>query len=283
MAEKKPRKKRSDFGKKRGKRMKNPRLQTGSIDFRTIGTQQISNLTSLIGTMASLSRPIIQQPISTELSRYAPRDLEMRQMIPQPQERADVQQAQEEPSQTEQVRRAMGERIARLRKEEAALFLKGKVMETKNMLIGQELQQKQMELIEQDNSMDLKRKSFLVEQIYGTSSTQGFARIQSQILGQNYTGKQAEETLKKLGGTDNYRNYLVEQAGLNPALIDYKEVKVGERGKLRKDWFYNPQKADLQRGQEEISAEDFFSAKNESPRILEDTTGYIGEDISEEE
>jgi len=251
MTEKKPRKTRKDKGVKRGKRkMKNPRLQIGSIDFRTIGTQQTigqPNLTSLIGTIASLAKQVVpfEQQISTELSKYAPRDLEMRQMIPQPQQRPDVQQAQEEePSQTGEVRRAMGERIGRLRKEEASLFLKGKVMETKNMLMGKELQQKQMELVEQDKSMDLKRKSFLVEQVYGTTSNQGFARIQSQILGADYTGKQAGETIQQTGGIDNYRNFLLSSAGLNPALVDYKEVKAGGKGKARKDYFYNPQKAD---------------------------------------
>jgi len=109
MAEtKKPRKPRKDKGKKRGKRTKNPRLQTGSIDFRTIGTNAISgpNLTSLIGTLASLPRqvqpnlpqqPNIQEIISTELAKYAPRDVIKTQNFPQPpQERADVEQGQEE-------------------------------------------------------------------------------------------------------------------------------------------------------------------------------------------
>jgi len=140
MAEtKKPRKTRSDKGKKRGKRgkgIKNPRLQIGSIDFRTIGTQQIMgpNLTSLIGTLSSLARPIaphqpekkeksIQEIISTELARYAPRDLALRQNIPPPpQEKPDVEQAQEElsiddPTRQiiEQMRRQQGNVIRNIR------------------------------------------------------------------------------------------------------------------------------------------------------------------------
>jgi hypothetical protein len=252
--EKKGRKKRKDAGGRRGKRKgtTNPKVQTGSIDFRTIGTQQ--NITSLIGTVAALSRPIIQPEISTELTKYAPRDLAKSQNIPQPQQKPDIQQAQEETQESNigQVKKAMGERIGRLRKEEAYLFLKGKGMESKNVLMSKELQQKQIEIAEQDKSIDLKRKSFLVEQIYGTTNTQGFARIQSQISGLNYTGKEAEELMRESGGIDNYRKQLREEAGLNPALVDYKEIKAGERGKSRRDYFYNPQKADLQRGQEEI-------------------------------
>jgi len=248
--EKKPRKTRKDKGKKRGKRTKNPRLQTGSIDFRTIGTQQTfgPNLSSLVGTLASLARPIV--PFQPSMPQQISSELIMRQNIPQPQERADVEQNQEETSTTE-IRRAMGNRIARLTREEASLFLKGKVMEAKNILADKELQQKQMELVEQDRSMDLKRKSFLVEQIYGQSSNQVFSRVQSEVTGKKVTQKEVETAIKQLGGTDNYRTYLMEQAELNPALADYKEVKVGERGRGRKEWFYNPQKADLQRGQEE--------------------------------
>lgn len=131
--EKKPRKPRKDKGTKRGKRTKNPRLQTGSIEFKHIGTTAKSetkktkepkgtNLTTLVGTLATLPRQIqpnlpqpynpkkeeekkkkekeeLQQFISTELAKYAPRDLSVTQPqnIPQPpQERPDVQQAQEE-------------------------------------------------------------------------------------------------------------------------------------------------------------------------------------------
>jgi hypothetical protein len=258
MAEKKPRKTRKDKGVKRGKKgIKNPRLQIGSIDFRTIGTQQTfgqPNITSLIGTMASLARPVIPQylqpQVSTELANYAPRDLPKN--IPPPQFRPDVEQGQEE--QSEQVRRAMGGRIARLRKEEASLVLKKNQMEETNMMMGEELRQKQMEIVEQDKSMDLKRKSFIVEQIYQNSAPNALARIHSQITGENITADQAS-TFKgnSIQELNVYRNFLMEQAGLNPELADSKKVKVGERGKARKDWFYNPQKADLQRAQEESS------------------------------
>jgi hypothetical protein len=63
--EKKGRKKRKDAGVKRG--IKNPRLQTGSIDFRTIGTQ---NLTSLIGSIASTQQvKNIDQNLANELRK----------------------------------------------------------------------------------------------------------------------------------------------------------------------------------------------------------------------
>ena len=241
MAEKKPRKKRSDFGKKRGKRMKNPRLQTGSIDFRTIGTQQISNLTSLIGTMASLSRPIIQQPISTELSRYAPRDLEMRQMIPQPQERIGIQQAQEEePSQTEQVRRAMGERIGRLRKEEAALFLKSKVSEVKNMLIGQELQINSQKLIENEGFLSKQKEDL--------------------IKGSNYLQKPELKRIFEKEGIDieptddltDLRITYLRSMGLKIGEDFNLKGREGARGKASKELDLIPIiKQDFQRAQEE--------------------------------
>lgn len=257
---KKPRKPRKDKGKKRGKRIKNPRLQTGSIDFRTIGTSATMgpNLTSLIGSMAALARPIVQpqylQPqVSTELVNYAPRDLPKN--TPPPQFRPDTEQAQEEePQAAEEVRRAMGQRIGRLREEEAKLFLKGKVSEAKNMKLDDELRQKQMQLVEQDEAMDLKRKSFLVEQIWGQSASNVFARVQSEIQGKPISSTKVDEKIIEVGGTDNYRNYLIEQAGLNPALVDKKLVRAGERGRQRKEWFYNPQKADLQRAQEEKPA-----------------------------
>jgi len=261
---KKARKPRKDKGTKRGKKgakgTANPQFQRGSIDFRTIGTQQTSNPTLLAGLIAS--RAVVpqylqpQQPqTSTELANYAPRDLPRN--IPPPQYRPDVEQAQEETPeglQTTQVRQAMGERIGRLRKEEASLFLKGKGMEAKNMKLGEELQQKQSELIAQDKDMDLKRKSFIVEQVYGATNKQAYSRIQSQILGMEYTGAEAEETMKEMGGQAQYREYLLTRAGLDPTLVDFKEVKAGTRGKARKDYFYNPQKADLQRAQEERPA-----------------------------
>lgn len=259
-APKKTRKTRSDKGKKRG-RPSNPRVQTGSIDFRTIGTQQTMgpNLTSLIGTLASLARPVIpSQPeqVSTELARYAPRDLPAQSnqnTPPPPQERPDTNQAQEETPITE-IKRAMGERIGRLRKEEASLFLKGKGLEAKNILIQKDLLSSEKKLIEEQESMDLKRKSFLVEQIYGTNNNQGFARIQSQLTGLQWTGKEVEQIRQEQGGLDNYRKYLIKTAGLNPAFVDSREISAGSTRK-RTDWFYNPNKADLQRAQEERPAQ----------------------------
>jgi hypothetical protein len=141
-----------------------------------------------------------------------------------------------------------------LRKEEASLILKGKEMEERNMMMNEELQQKQNKIIEQDQSIDLKRKNFIVEQIYGTTADAAFARIISQLTGLLYTRKEINDEIREDGGIDNYRKYLVETAGLNPDLVDSKQIKVGERGKGRTDWFYNPQKADLQRAQEETPA-----------------------------
>lgn len=255
---KKARKPRKDKGTKRGKKgakgTANPQFQRGSIDFRTIGTQQTSNPTLLAGLIAS--RAVVPQYLqpqqSTELANYAPRDLPKN--VPPPQFKPDEEQGQEENPQYRQVKQVMGERIGRLRREEASLILQGKVMEAKNMKLGEELQQKQSELIAQDKDMDLKRKSFIVEQVYGATNKQAYSRIQSQILGMEYTGAEAEETMKEMGGQAQYREYLLTRAGLDPTLVDFKEVKAGTRGKARKDYFYNPQKADLQRAQEERPA-----------------------------
>ena len=287
----KPRKTRKDKGKKRGKRIKNPRLQTGSINMRLIGTSATSapNLTALAGLVAS-SRPVFptfsqdqqlinelrdkEEKIKKQEEKILSTELVIRQqnMPPPPQTRPDVEQGQEEVSPAGQVRRAMGKRIARKEKEiedleevEAKLYVKSKilerknkqteeqakVMEAQNMLMSNELQQKKHQLIEQDKAIDLKRKSFLVEQIYTTTADAGLARIKSQLTGIDWNGKEIAQEKQEEGGLENYRKYLMKQAGLNPALVDSREIKVGERGKGRKDFFYNPEKLDLQQGQEE--------------------------------
>ena len=129
--EKKARKPRKDKGVKRSKGAKgtkNPQFQTGSIDFRTIGTSATTgvNLTKLAGLVSSSRAiaPLVSQPqmnveevISRELAKYTPRDLPKN--VPPPQFRPDVSQGQEETpalSQTTQVRQAMGSKIERLRK-----------------------------------------------------------------------------------------------------------------------------------------------------------------------
>ena len=86
MAEKKRRKKRSDIGKKRKPRIKNPYLQTGSINMRHIGT----NLTQLVGLMSRPHMPnapnyqegeqglVTIQKELTELSKAFKADVEER-------------------------------------------------------------------------------------------------------------------------------------------------------------------------------------------------------------
>jgi len=253
---KKTRKPRKDKGTKRRKRTKNPQFQTGSIDFRTIGTQQTmgQNATLLAGLISSRAvvpqylQPQQPQQTSTELTTYAPRDLPKN--VPPPQFEPDVEQGQEETPQSSQVRQAMGERIGRLRKEAEKIEEVSKQLQESNLMAGEELRQKQIELIEQDKAMDLKRKSFLVEQIYGTSNDTALARIKSQITGLQWTSAEIKQDKAEQGGIDNYRKYLVKQAGLDPELVDNRKVKAGAT-KERTDWFYNPQKADLQRAQEE--------------------------------
>jgi hypothetical protein len=259
-SEKKPRKTRKDKGTKRGKKgMTNPRVQTGSIDFRTIGTQQTfgPNLTSLIGTVASLARPIV--PFQPSVPQQVSSELIMRQNIPPAQERADVEQNQEETPTTE-VRRAMGERIGRLRREEASLFLKGKGMEAKNIQLEEyankvksELQTSNEKLIQKEQALDSAKKDFTTQRIYETNSDQGFARIVSQLRGLQYTGDEIKSEIKDVygGNKDEFREALMRESGLNPDFKDKRKVKTGRGGRERTDYFYNPQKADLQRAQEE--------------------------------
>lgn len=271
VSEKKTRKPRKDKGKRRGrKQTKNPQFQKGSLDFRHIGTSQSSNATLLAGLIASravVPQYLQPQTTSTELTTYAPRDLPKN--VPSPQFRPDEEQAQEETPQYTQVKQAMGGRIQRQNKEIERLQEVSKQIQESNLMAGEELRQKQHELIEQDKDMDLKRKSFLVEQVYTTPSNAGFARIKSQITGIQWTGEeiaQDKEDLRAELSLENpkltktqlnelvnkqYRDSLIERAGLDPTLVDFREVKVGERGKMRKDFFYNPQKADLRRAQEE--------------------------------
>lgn len=291
MTEKKPRKKRSDAGKKRGKRIKNPRLQTGSIDFRTIGTNYTMgpNLTSLIGTMSALARPVPQQQylqpqISTELAAYMPRDLPKN--VPPPQFKPDVEQSQEE-----NIKSTMGKRINRLRHEEASLYLKNKVSEARNIKLEEkkyelqnELQQSSKKILQQQEELDLDKKNHLVHQIYSTNNANGYSRLKSKLTGVNFTGKELKDELDEYG-QEGVREMLLSYVGINPALVDFREIKTGERGKSRKDYFYNPQKQDLQRGQEEITAEEFYGLKETEPKILSDISGYtqIGEDMSHEE
>ncbi len=184
--EKKPRKKRSDFGKKRGKRkgIKNPRLQTGSIDFRTIGTQQISNLTSLIGTMASLSRPIIQpsqlniqEMISTELSKYAPRDIIKVENIPHFQ--PDIEQGQEERPFVESAQ------------ESAALKLQRKAMSNRVQNLRKEVEETQLQKAEAEKNLDIVQQKIVRQQ-------KQFAITGKKNLIETVNGYQAQYLKQKL-------------------------------------------------------------------------------------
>ena len=255
--QKKTRKSRKDKGTKRGKRTtKNPQFQTGSIDFRTIGTHATSNPTLLAGLIAS--RAVVpqylqpQQPqTSTELTTYAPRDLPKN--IPPPQFRADTEQAQEEVS--TQVRKAMGERIGRLRKEEASLFLKGKGMEAKNMKLGEELRQKQHELIEQEGFVN-KQKQDLIK---------GSNYLQKPGL-EKILREQGEELTGSEDLTDMRMAYLRNQ-GLTFNKDFTISTRVGARGKASKEFDIVPiVKQDIQRAQEEVpEAEERFNESEEEP------------------
>jgi hypothetical protein len=185
MAEiKKPRKTRKDKGKKRGKRIKNPRLQTGSIDFRTIGTQQISNLTSLIGTMASLSRPIIQpsqlniqEMISTELSKYAPRDIIKVENIPHFQ--PDIEQGQEERPFVESAQ------------ESAALKLQRKAMSNRVQNLRKEVEETQLQKAEAEKDLDIVQQKIVRQQ-------KQFAITGKKNLIETVNGYQAQYLKKQL-------------------------------------------------------------------------------------
>lgn len=255
MVEKKPRKTRKDKGKKRGKkRTKNPQFQRGSIDFRTIGTQQTmgQNATLLAGLISS--RAVVpqylqpQQQISTELVRYAPRDLVKN--VPPPQFKPDTEQSQEETSQATQVRQAMGQRIGRLRKEtedleekEAVLYIKSKGLERRNIQMeeqGKKLQEELMtsskKIIEQQDILSEQRR----ELISGVNSfqAQGLIKLLKE-QGVEPISDRAEPLRKQLLETKGFK---FEE--------DFKmELKKGKGGGV--NVIVPIEKQDLQRAQEE--------------------------------
>jgi hypothetical protein len=109
---KKPRKTRKDKGKKRGKRIKNPQFQRGSIDFKTIGTSQTfgSNLTRLAGVLSSranqpsmdyqkrLEEDVkkLQEKLQENVKERAIITTPSSQPTPPSQPRPDIQRGQEE-------------------------------------------------------------------------------------------------------------------------------------------------------------------------------------------
>lgn len=248
-SQKKTRKPRKDKGTKRGKRgtTANPQFSKGSIDFRTIGTNATSNPTLLAGLISS--RAVVpqylqpqqpQQPqISTELAKYAPRDLPKN--VPPPQFKPDTEQAQEETpevSQATEVRQAMGERIGRLRKEEASLFLKGKIMEAKNMKLGEELTKNSKRLIEQQDVLTEQRNELIT----------GVNAFQAQGL----TKLLKDKGIQPSGNTFEMRKQYLETKGLTFGEDFKKELKTGRGGGVE---IYVPvEKQDLQRAQEERPA-----------------------------
>lgn len=245
MAEKKPRKPRKDKGIKRGKRTKNPRLQTGSIDFRTIGTKETKgpNLTTLIGTLATLPRQVqpnlpqpynakeeeekkkkekeqLQQFISTELAKYAPRDLAKQNFPQPPQERPDMQQAQEEVlnyrSQVEDLSRevaayklqkvALTSNIRNTRKqaEKEKKRLEEELQDIENYgRIQQELQNKNIEELRQQSgnaAAELQRQSAETERLR-----------QANILAEGDLRRQLEETEKLRKKAEEMKEDIVKQ------------------------------------------------------------------------
>lgn len=249
---KKTRKPRKDKGIKRGKRgtgPKKPQFQTGSIDFRTIGTQQTSNATLLAGLIASRAvvpqylQPQQPQQTSTELTRYAPRDLPRN--VPPPQFRPDSEQGQEEVSQATQVRQAMGERIGRLRKEaedleekEAILYVKSKGLERRNLQMEEQGKKLQEELTMASEKVK-EQKNELIK---------GANFLQQSDLRRALSAEELE------GATDltDMRSAYLMAKGLKVSEDYTFRAREGARGKAAKEFDIVPiQKQDLQRAQEE--------------------------------
>lgn len=162
---KKPRKTRKDKGKKRGKRtIKNPRLQTGSLDFRHIGTTATmgTNLTALAGLVAS-SRPAFptfsqDQQLINELRKKEEQVknteliIKQQNIPPQPAFEPDVEQGQEENYHFRQVKRAMGNRIARLNQEKEDLQT---LLETNKTLTEEQINDLQERIAKLQDDIDL--------------------------------------------------------------------------------------------------------------------------------
>lgn len=110
--EEKKRKPRKDKGKKRVKRIKNPKLQTGKLEFKHIGT----NLTSLIGAYATTLRNPVMMPSQPQAQ------MSNELIVRQPQETMEIKATKPRPVvsenvNTESIRRAMGSRIQHIREE----------------------------------------------------------------------------------------------------------------------------------------------------------------------
>lgn len=276
--EPKKRKPRKDKGKKRGKRMAKPRFQTGSIDFRTIGTQQTmgQNATLLAGLLSSsrammpypppqqTTIPDIQKMISTELIKYAPRDLpnqpptSQESFVPPPAQEPDTQQAQEEGQEERAVlklqRQALTANIRNLRKGKEKLQEEFKQTQEKLFYSQQQQEQLQEELtanskklIEQEQIKEgLQRdiKQNLVEKYMGAQRST-LLRLVKKTPQQMYY-----ETIKGLDTSelDDMRFLLLkEQQGITRNQI-IENPKGGRGGGI--NWMLAPAQ-DLQRAQEE--------------------------------
>ncbi len=227
--EKKPRKTRKDKGIKRGKRkIKNPRLQTGSIDFRTIGTQQTfgPNLTSLVGSIASLSRPVQTTLIPNQPTTYTPTPPELSLVKSKPR---DIIETKTNPS-FSFTKNIMEEKIGDVyeknRRKEVQKALTNRLENERRQAdykiakIREEVKQaeEQQGMMNEDIAGQLKQKSSLLEQ----------ARYQSELLGNTprimfgnepgykYMEDASEEELQQLereflgGGAEEKRQKLVE-------------------------------------------------------------------------
>lgn len=278
--EKKPRKTRKDKGKKRGKkRTKNPQFQRGSIDFRTIGTQQTigPNPTLLAGLIASRAivpqylQPQQPQPISTELTTYAPRDLPKN--VPPPQFKADTEQAQEETPQSTQVRKAMGGRIERLRKEiedleekEAIQYIKGKGIERRNIQMEEQGKKLQEELTTSSKKLMEQQDEQRRVLISGVNAFQ--AQGLKKIL--------KEGGIEPSNDTEQMRVQYLQSKGLKKD-VDFKsELKKGKGGGV--NVLVPIEKQDLQRAQEERPVQ-----KTELQEIYDEPVEIGDEGLLEEE
>lgn len=176
---KKPRKTRKDKGKKRGKRtIKNPRLQTGSLDFKHIGTSVTMgpNLTALAGLLAS-SRPVFptfsqDQQLINELRKKEEQVknteliIKQQNIPPQPAFEPDVEQGQEENA--TKVRKAMGNRIARLNQEKEDLQT---LLETNKTLTEEQINDLQERIAQLQDDIDISglggefyKENFLIQE-----------------------------------------------------------------------------------------------------------------------
>ena len=193
MAEtKKPRKSRKDKGKKRGKRIKNPQFQRGSIDFRTIGTNITSgpNLTRLAGLVSS-SRAIVSYQSQADLEKLKSdfeelkkaqdkvkeRDLTISQtpssqsIPPPPQSKPDTQRGQEEVNdpQIQILNEKLQQREAKLRgirKEEEEAIARATEAVTRAQGAENELRQMSSmvgELEAVGNALEIRNQTLLAE------------------------------------------------------------------------------------------------------------------------